>query len=343
MCGLRQRTLVPPTPLDMYEKCVCFLLLVIVAFLSCSGFRIDSLAMTDISKRNSHTSSSLSNSQDFFDRLLAETPYNNNMDNRYLTKRFSERRHRIRHSRLFRNQAPLSERRPMGRIDTYVIRPPLDRLAIPTVHLPQSEQFAQIPPSHTPLRPTAAIVTRSQRSSDQNTRQKKKQVSCQPQDTARKAYLANTVVLARAESKSSTRNHVYSVSFRILERLKNSSMPVEDHIRLTFSTDSKSMNCAKEELERSHGLVKAKIQPSKEYVLFLNAYEAHNYSVVGMPYKRRNMKKTLHDIKRVIDPKFGKFFFLIYFNVNSESYTRLQPSVPTVRYVLILCHFRLKT
>lgn len=314
MCGLRQRTLVPPIPLDMYEKCVCFLLLVIVAFLSCSGFRIDSLAMTDISKKNSHTSSSLSNSQDFFDRLFAETPYNNNMDNRYLTKRFSERRHRIRHSRLFRNQAPLSERRPTGRIDTYVIRPPLDRLAIPTVHLSQSEQFAQIPQSHIPLRPTAAIVTRSQRSSDQN-RQKKKQASCQPQDTARKAYLANTVVLARAESKSSTRNHVYSVSFRILERLKNSSMPVEDHIRLTFSTDSKSMNCAKEELERSHGLVKAKIQPSKEYVLFLNAYEAHNYSVVGMPYKRRNMKKTMHDIKRVIDPKFGKFLFILTFLV----------------------------
>lgn len=299
----------PPTPLDMYEKCVCFLFLVIVAFLSCSGFRIDSLAMTDISKRNSHTSSnSLSNSQDFFDRLLAETPYNNNnnnMENRYLTKRFSERRHRIRHSRLFRNQAPLSERRPTGRIDTYVIRPQLDRLATPTTHFPQSEQFAQIPPSHIPLRPTAAIVTRSQRSSDQN-RQKKKQASCQPQDTARKAYLANTVVLARAESKSSPRNHVYSVSFRILERLKNSSMPVEDHIRLTFSNDSRFMNCAKEELERSHGLVKAKIQPSKEYVLFLNAYEAHNYSVVGMPYKRRNMRKTLHDIKRVIDPKFGK-------------------------------------
>lgn len=306
----------------MYEKCVCFLLLVIVAFLSCSGFRIDSLAMTDISKRNSHTSSSLSYSQDFFDRLLAETPYEN-MNNRYLTKRFSERRHRIRHSsRLFRNQAPLSERRPTGRIETYVIRPPLDRLAIPTAHLPQSEQLAQIPPSHTPLRPTAAIVTRSQRSSDQN-RQKKKQIPCQPQDTARKAYLANTVVLARAESKSSTRNHVYSVSFRILERLKNSSMPVEDHIRLTFSSDSKSMNCAKEELERSHGLVKAKIQPSKEYILFLNAYEAHNYSVVGMPYKKRNMRKIMPEIKRVIDPKFGKLFVALMFSVDSNP--RYQP------------------
>lgn len=282
----------------MYEKCVCFLFLVIVAFLSCSGFRIDSLAMTDISKRNSHTSSSLSNSPDFFDRLLAETPYNN-MDNRYLTKRFSERRHRIRHSRLFRNQAPPSEG---------WLAAPLDRLTIPTSHLPQSEQFAQIPPSHTPLRPTAALVTRSQRSSDQNRQQKKKHIPCQPQDTARKAYLANTVVLARAESKSSTRNHVYSVSFRILERLKNSSMPVEDHIRLTFSSDSKSMNCAKEELERSHGLVKAKIQPSKEYILFLNAYEAHNYSVVGMPYKKRNMRKIMPEIKRVIDPKFGKSF-----------------------------------
>lgn len=328
MCGsgLRQQILVPSIPLDMYEKCVCFLFLVIVAFLSCSGFRIDSLVMTDISKRNSHTSSSLSNSQDFFDRLIAQTPYNSktNDDNRYLMKRFSKRRHRIRHSRLFKNRATLSEHPPIGDNTYYPFRPPFDRLiTVPTIitttttttaHLPQSEQFANhiLPPSHSSLQPNsaAAIVTRSQRSSDQNNnRQRKRQTYCQPQDTARKAFLANTVVLARAESKSSSKNHVYSVSFRILERLKNSSMPVEDHIRLTFSYDSKSMNCAKEEIERSHhglGLVKAKIQPSKEYVLFLNAYEAHNYSVVGMPYKRRNMKKTMHDIKRVIDPKFGE-------------------------------------
>lgn len=326
----------------MYEKCVCFLLLVIVAFLSCSGFRIDSLAMTDISKRNSHTSSSLSYSQDFFDRLMAETPYN--MHNRYLTKRSSERRHRIRHSRQFRNQAPLSERRPKGRIDTYVIRSPLDRLAIPKTsqQLPYQQQQQQPPTHQTPLRQTAAaVVQRSQRSSGQNRQQKKRQVSCQPQDAARKAYLANTVVLARAESKSSTRNHNYSVSFRILERLKNSSMPVEDHIRLTFSSDSRSMNCAKEELERSHGLVKAKIQPSKEYVLFLNTYEAHNYSVVGMPYKKRNWKKISQEIRRVVDPKFGKSaqFFVVSVKVgfNPPGWCGTFD-----RYVLIPRHFRPK-
>lgn len=287
-----------------YEKCVCFLFLVIVAILSCSGFRIDSLAMTDISKRNSHyTSSSLLKSQDFFDRLFSETRYSMETPRRHLAKRHSERRHRIRHSKQFTNQAPL-------RLDNYPFRPPHDRLAVPTAHPPTSEPLAQIPPSHRTLVPTAAVVTRSQRSSGHSRQQKKKQPSCQPQEIARKAYLANTIILVKAESMSSSRVHNYSVSFRVLERLKNASTPVENHIRLTFSNDSsKSMNCAKEELERWHGLVKARIQSSKEYVLFLNAYEAHNYSVLGMPYKRikRNWKKVSSEIKRVIDPNFGKF------------------------------------
>lgn len=46
-----------------YEKCVCFLFLVILFILNCSGFRIDNLPLTDIiSKKNSfaHTSSSIS-------------------------------------------------------------------------------------------------------------------------------------------------------------------------------------------------------------------------------------------------------------------------------------------
>lgn len=46
-----------------YQKCVCFIFLVILSILNCSGFRIDNLPMTDISnKRNSfaHTSTSLS-------------------------------------------------------------------------------------------------------------------------------------------------------------------------------------------------------------------------------------------------------------------------------------------
>lgn len=124
---------------------------------------------------------------------------------------------------------------------------------------------------------------------------------------ARKAYLANTVVLAKAESKSTNPVHNYSVTFRIIERLKNSSTPVDDHIRVDFSSDKKNMRCAKEE-ELSSGLVKASIEVSKEYFLFLNVHEPHKYPLLGMPVwnKEKNKKKLRETIQRVVKPNFGK-------------------------------------
>lgn len=329
-----------------FEKCVCFIFLVVLAFLSCSGFRIDRLAtMNDINKRNSFTSTSLSsNSNDFLNRLFASSNIYNNNNNSNFTSNLSRykrnnippydsfqnntpyqysppqtRRHirrrqgRNRHLRKSRRlsteaaQASQIEPHPTGRIETIVI-PPKDEIINHRFALPQ------IP---SPSEPTAASVSRSQRSPDKNKphnqqlqqQQRNRAYHCQRQDVARKAYLANTVVLAKAESMSTNRVHNYSVTFRILERYKT-PLPIDDTLRLTFSSDTKDMNCEIEGHGRPHDLVKAQIQQSKEYFLFLNSHGMHNYSVVGMPVlkKKRNKKnKDLEDIKRVTNKNFGKY------------------------------------
>lgn len=298
-----------------YEKCVCFILLVILAVLRCSGFRIDRLAMSDITKRNStYTSNSLSSDpSDFLSRLFFTNSarYKREEPGPYETNKFLltnfQRPYRIRHSR--RNKAQAAKR-PTGRIEVLII-PPSDKTEsnakLSTLTPLASQRIAQIPPSdYHQMQPTASMVARSQRSSKRNRRQRKKPSNCQEQDVARKAYMANTVVLAKAESMSSNRVHNYSVSFRIIEVFKKTSW-LDSTLRLTFLNETKRMNCESELNGRTHGLVKAQIQQSKEYFLFLNSTGRHRYSVLGMPVLKK--KKRVRDeveINRVIRPGFGK-------------------------------------
>lgn len=269
--------------------------------------------MTDINKRNSFTSTRLS-SNNFFNRLLATS--NININNNFSLVPLSVRSYKkdifspydnqnqttnhtsIRQTRHLRGRyrknsskaqaSPSEPRVPTGRIDTYVFQPIDD------------ENLA---------------MSRSQRSPDKNkpqqqlNHQRNKPYHCQRQDVARKAYLANTVVRAKAESMSSNRVHNYSVTFRILERYKLTHLPIDDTLRLTFSSDTKDMNCEIEGHGRPHDLVKAQIQQSKEYYLFLDSHGMHNYTVVGMPVlrkKRNNNKKNrdLEQIKRVTNKSF---------------------------------------
>ncbi|KAF5303022.1 hypothetical protein FQR65_LT08351 [Abscondita terminalis] len=273
------------------------------SFLSCSGFHIDKLAtMTDINKRNSFTSTRLSSSN-FFNRLLANNNissvpspiryYNTLYDNPNQSPDYtSVRKTRHLRGRYRKNSSkaqasPSEPRVPTGRIDTYVF-PPIDEEIL--------------------------TMSRYQRSPEKNKpQQRNKPYHCQRQDVARKAYLANTVVRAKAESMSSNRVHNYSVTFRILERFKFTPLPIDDTLRLTFSSDTKDMNCEIEGPGRPHDLVKAQIQQSKEYYLFLNSHGMHNYTVVGMPVlrkKRNNNKKNrdLEQIRRVTNKNFGKLF-----------------------------------
>ncbi|KAF5281550.1 hypothetical protein FQA39_LY05085 [Lamprigera yunnana] len=295
-----------------FAKCVCFILLVILAsFLSCSGFHIDKLTtMADINKINSFTSTRLSSSN-FFNRIIAKNNFSslptsirykrgylssshespNFLSGNINNSPVRQTRHlrgRSNKNKKFSSKAqasPSETRVPTGRIDTYVFQPIDDE---------------------------NSAISRSQRSPDKNKsqqQQRNKAYHCQRQDVARKAYLANTVVRAKAESMSSNRVHNYSVTFRILERYKLTHLPIDDTLRLTFSSDTKDMNCEIEGRGRPYDLVKAQIQQSKEYYLFLNSHGMHNYTVVGMPVlkkKRNNNKKNrdLEQIRRVVNKNF---------------------------------------
>lgn len=156
---------------------------------------------------------------------------------------------------------------------------------------------------------------------DQSRRRRRRGSHCQRQDVARKAYLANTVVRAKAESMSSNRVHNYSVTFRILERYKTPFPIIDDTLRLTFASESRDMNCEGEGRLRStptpaspkdQSLVRANILQKREYFLFLDTDGMHNYTVVGMPVLKRKRKrnqgrnKDLEDIRRVTNRNFGK-------------------------------------
>ncbi|XP_023310564.1 uncharacterized protein LOC108917624 [Anoplophora glabripennis] len=275
-----------------YEKCVCFIFLVILAVLSCSGFRIDNLAMTDISKRNFHTSSSFSNSDEFFDRIfnVRSSPSVDTITPTY--------RHKIRHHRQLRAQAHNSHRRydpqkpPTGHIDVQVF-PPRAAGFPPTTH--PSEHFAQIPSTdiHHPLFPTRPIVTRSQRSSDNKRHQWQ---HSQEEDISRKAFRAEIVVLAQAESGSTC-----ECFFKVNTTFKNTKQfPVNDRILLKIPCDKD------EKSPKSKNLVRNKIQLGKSYILFLNASNAHTYWSVDVPKMIRPIKRAKIEkvIKRVCKTKF---------------------------------------
>ncbi|XP_018325800.1 protein vein isoform X2 [Agrilus planipennis] len=333
----------------MYElsfgKCVCFIFLVILAFLGCSGFPIDRRLSTmsgDVSAWNSYTSVSVTDSPSasysnhFLERLFTTSknylrksntaPYNTFQSNSYVrpstigqTRQLRLRHHRIRHSshqQIMKSRHPeaqathVNERpKPSGKIETLIFPPPLSSTRVVNDLEPYRLTNGPLSKGATSYDEddVRRIVSRPQRSSDKK-RSRKRSYRCQRQDVGRKAYIANTVVRAKAESMSSNRIHNYSVTFRILEKFKT-PFAIDDTLRLTFYNDTKDMNCESEVSERTHGLVKAQILQSKEYFLFLDSDGMHNYSLVGMPVlKKKRIKdrknRDLEEIRRITRKNF---------------------------------------
>ncbi|KAJ8958940.1 hypothetical protein NQ318_019710 [Aromia moschata] len=262
-----------------YGKCVCFVLLVILAVLSCSGFRIDDLAMADVSKRNFRAADSFSNSGSVFERIF----------------NVSSDRHRIRHrhDRQSRAQAHSARRfepprPPAGHIDVQVY--PAS---------PANEHFAQIPP-------TRPVATRLQRSSDhrRHQRQESKWLPYQEEDVSFKAYRAEIVVLAQAEGVSPN-----ECVFKVDATYKNTKQfAVTNRVLLKIPCDQD------EKHPKSKNLVKNKVQLGKSYVLFLNASSAHSYQPIGAPKLIRPSKKAKIEkvVKQVCRTKFGESVFRIF-------------------------------
>jgi hypothetical protein len=208
--------------------------------------------MTDISKKNSHTSDSLLRSDELSERLFSAPSTS----------------HRTRHHRQLRARG-----------------------LAPTPH--PNEHLAQIPSTEPHQSPT-----RSARSS-----QKRQKKQCPEPDVSWKAYKADAIVRAKAESKSSNCRQNCTVQFRVLDWLKNRTSTDDRLLRLNFRSDK--TNCEYDNLtNRSQFPVRAKIDQSKEYILFLNTYGPHNYAAVFVPELPKN--KTIKIIKRVISPHFSK-------------------------------------
>ncbi|KAL3282439.1 hypothetical protein HHI36_005626 [Cryptolaemus montrouzieri] len=227
-----------------YERCLCFVFLVVLAILSyCSGFRIDSLTMTDISKRN-YAFGSLPSDHDFMNTLHAAALTRDDV---------IPHSYRIRHHhRAIRAQNGDSSRR---------------------------------------------------------IRKNRPATSCPKQDISQKAFLANTVVVARTEAVSvRSRTHKYSVLFKVQRKLKSPpSFPIiDDYIQLSFLNDTSQQRtqqrCVPE--RNPSKLVRANIQQSREYLLFLNSYGAHNYTPIGSPELIRRHKLP-RVVQKVTSPNFN--------------------------------------
>lgn len=145
-------------------------------------------------------------------------------------------------------------------------------------------------------------------------RNRRPSTPCPKQDISQKAFLANTVVVARTEAVSvRSRTHKYSVVFKVLRKLKSpSAFPlIDEYIRLYFLNDTTSQRQQRCVSERSPSkLVRANIQQAREYLLFLNSYGAHNYTAIGSPepIRRHKLPKV---VQKVIKPNFRKFPQLI--------------------------------
>ncbi|CAH0556987.1 unnamed protein product [Brassicogethes aeneus] len=241
-----------------YEKCVCFIFLVILAVLSCSGFRIDNLAMTDISKRNSPARFFLDSSRIYqsvsTDRTQSAPTYH----------------HRIRHQRHLRAQAHTLRHTPTAQIDAITYPP-------------------------RPYPPSPAIVTRPQRSSQQQHHPNKRNLKRRPgDDVTKKTYEAPIVVLAKAESRQINGS---TYTFRLIETIKNNStMPVDDALVITFHKTTHNER-------KKH---REQIKTSKEYILFLKYNGAHIYTVFSDPeLLKKNVKsKTLKVVRKIANPNF---------------------------------------
>ncbi|XP_049821789.1 protein vein isoform X2 [Aethina tumida] len=260
-----------------YEKCVCFIFLVILAVLSCSGFRIDNLAMTDITKRNSNSDPNSPKTSEIFDRIFHQTQTPQTLQNPAAVYR-----HRIRHHRNLRAQARTHDRThpPTGHTGTLVFPPGTQPSQVE--HLRH-----QIPPT-THLQPTSPVATRSQRSpQNPKNRGTKRPLRCQREDISRKLYLAPIVVHAKVESLSGSSHPIH---FKVLEVYKNSSLPVDDTIILTLHRKKSPMNCERNE----------RFTLSQDYILFLRSFSAHNYTLFAASERLRGKSKARQKILNIV-------------------------------------------
>ncbi|CAG9864743.1 unnamed protein product [Phyllotreta striolata] len=274
----------------MYQKCVCFIFLVILAILSCSGFRIDNLAMTDLTKKNFQISTRANSERYFRD----------------------DRSHRIRHHRLWRSQAH-------NRYPNNTKPPQADAVVYPQSSSKSSNNNKLVWPYNTSsdakesvystgfpderlaqIAPTdgGAVVSRPHRSQGSqrhtntktNTKTKTKGkgkrpwLPHQPDDLFTKAYKARFVIAAKLESKGSCSYYV-----EVKKDFKGNVGKEFYHVNKAY----------KRMLNGNCDLVR-RMDFSKKYLLLLN----ETLGLIDKPKPMRKFRRSIKRLKRVCKPGF---------------------------------------
>lgn len=265
-----------------YEKCVCLIFLVFLAFLSCSGFHIDRMIpLPDHNKKYLYPSSSLNDSafvSDFThpqrDQVVEEAPTSlvGSLPLQELQRAYGRRR-----KRRIRNTRSRSHRERHS----------------------DSNDDRNPSPYQKPTQSDSRKPTRNQRRG-------RKHQFCPGQDVATRAYLAKTVLEGRIRSKTknlsarSTYNVTYEVKMILKDQSRFKQLGKNESIRLTFANErgSRAAHCDFREI---NGAVPAQFNISKNYVLFADRIGDHEYKILGPPVE--STRRNLQEIRNIVEGK----------------------------------------
>lgn len=285
-----------------YEKCVCFIFLVILAFLSCSGFHIDRIPLPDHNKKYIFTSS--------------------NSNNAHVSKFISQNMHRHHEQMLedgssrFREEGVSSQLdetrlRESGPTTVWAPRHATERRRRRRIRNTRSRthherhhdtRINQTPSKSSYQRPGRGESRAESRKSRGKNQRKGKNRFCPGQDVATRAFHARTVLEGKIRSRTKIdSNSNYNVTFEVKDILKDKSknlrpLRINESIRLQFSYDVNSRvdNCDFKEI---NGVIPARFNMSKNYILFANRVGNHEYKILGPPVV--SSKKALLEIKNM--------------------------------------------
>lgn len=311
-----------------YEKCVCFIFLVILVFLSCSGFHTDRLVtLTDHNnKKYPFTSSSSLNENVQRDSEFLARLMNIEMETTPSRKwgggggmhfagvpgvgasaslaegvdqppphppRFNRRRRPHKHS--ITNSITPKDHLPPRTISVS---------AVPRV----SEQQQQLEDS--PLVRDRRGAPRGRNNKEQR-RRKGDRKFCPGQDVGTRAYHAKTIIEGRVRSRkipNNSTNYAVTVEVKRIHRNESSfrALNITDIIRLHFA-NGQHKGC---DQKLVHGLVPAQLVNGNSYIFFLKSVGVHNYTVIGLPVP--NDAKKVQKIQDIIVRKKSESLSIIF-------------------------------
>lgn len=318
-----------------YEKCVCFVFLVILAFLSCSGFHIDKMIpLPDHNKKYPFTSTNFNESAYVSDFNNSNSNNSNNNHQQHHHHQHYQQQYLMDQSRKFwggdvRGGVPrehlvgalplqelqrVYEKRRKRRIRTARSRTHVERKN--DSDLTRQVKNDRRNPS---TNPKDYDPERERRAPERQRgqRRERKNRFCTGQDVATRAYQAKTVLEGKIRSKTKLPNLTYNVTYEVKLVLKNQTgfrpFVKNESIRLQFANDrgmSKTGTC---DFRKIHGVVVAHFNYSKNYVLFADRIGDHEYKILGPPVESN--KKNIQEIRNILDGKVeGKLWFFSAFS-----------------------------